>query len=127
MSFEVQTRWQDIDGLGHVNHAAVLNFFEEGRDAFLGKCGLGPVDYVVGRCSVTYLREIKPENRSVSVSCTVERIGRSSFQTSEQIFDGDGRLAVEASFGLVMWDQTKSSPRPITDEERSAMNQQGGE
>lgn len=35
----VQVRWQDLDGLGHVNHAVVLTYLEEGRDAFLEACG----------------------------------------------------------------------------------------
>lgn len=121
MTYRVQTRWQDFDGLGHVHHAAVLHYFEEGRDEFLRACGLGPADYVVGRCSVTYRKEIRPESRSVPVQCRVETIGRSSFQTLETILDPAGEVAVEASFGLVMWDTDTSAPRAITDEERAAM------
>lgn len=121
MTYEVQTRWQDFDGLGHVHHAAVLHYFEEGRDEFLRSCGITPSEYVVGRCSVTYRKEIRPESRSVPVHCTVDEVGRSSFQTSETILDPAGGVAVEASFGLVMWDSEKSAPRTITDRERAAM------
>jgi len=121
MSHEIQTRWQDIDGLGHVNHAAILNFFEEGRDFFLRSCGLGPTDYVVGRCSVTYRREIKPESRTVAVDCEVVQVGNSSFRTEEKIFGPDGELAAEGSFGLVMWDRATGRPRPVTETERNAM------
>lgn len=121
MIHEVQTRWQDFDGLGHVHHAAVLHYLEEGRDEFLRRCEVGPTEYVVGRCTVTYLREIRPETRSVPVECTVVEVGRSSFRTHERIFDPNGEVAVEAEFGLVMWDSATSSSRPISDEERNAM------
>ncbi|MCB0858430.1 MAG: acyl-CoA thioesterase [Solirubrobacterales bacterium] len=115
-------RWQDIDGLGHVNHAEVLNYFEEGRDAFLEKCGVGPADYVVGRCEVTFIKEIKLESKIVSVDCVVSEIGNSSFRTREEIFNDQGELLVEASFGLVMWDRETSGPRPISELERNAMS-----
>lgn len=115
-------RWQDIDGLGHVNHAAVLNYFEEGRDAFLDSCGVGPADYVVGRCEVTFLKEIRLESRVVSVGCEVSEIGNSSFRTREEIFNDKDELVVEARFGLVMWDREASGPRPISDLERAAMS-----
>lgn len=121
MTYEVQTRWQDFDGLGHVHHAAVLHYFEEGRDEFLRDCGLEPSDYVVGRCSVDYLSEIRPQTRLVPVECNVEEVGRSSFRTTEKIFDATGEVAVEATFGLVMWDSDASAPRAITDRERAAM------
>lgn len=115
-------RWQDIDGLGHVNHAAVLNYFEEGRDAFLEHCGVGPAEYVVGRCSVTFLREIKLDSKVVSVGCEVTGIGNTSFQTREEIFNDRGEKVAEADFGLVMWDSETSGPRPITDRERTAFS-----
>ena len=121
MRHQVQMRWQDIDGLGHVNHAAVLNYFEEGRDAFLDRCGVGPADYVVGRCEVTFLKEIPLESRMVTVACEVSEIGNSSFRTREEIFNENDELVVEASFGLVMWDRETSSARPISGPERVAM------
>lgn len=115
-------RWHDIDGLGHVNHAAVLNYFEEGRDAFLDSCGVGPADYVVGSCEVKFLKEIKLESRVVLVGCAVSEIGNSSFRTREEIFNDSGDLLVEARFGLVMWDREASGPRPITEIERTALS-----
>ena len=53
-------RWGDIDGLGHVDHTVVLSYLEEGRDALLGEHGIRRDEYVVGRCSVNFQREIDP-------------------------------------------------------------------
>jgi acyl-CoA thioester hydrolase len=118
---EVQTRWGDIDALGHVGHTAVLVLLEQGRDAFLATRGIRPDQYVVGRCSVTFNQEIDAERRSVTVECGISELGRSSVTTSERILDAGGGVAVEAEFGLVLWDPDKRGSRPITDEERVAL------
>lgn len=120
----VPMRWNDIDGLGHVGHTVVLTYLEEGRDAFLRSLGVGRFEYVVGRCTITYLKEIKLEWSEVAVRCRVRRLGRSSIDTFEQILDGDGEAAVEAEFGLVLWDPGSSSSRPITETERIAFGRE---
>jgi acyl-CoA thioesterase FadM len=51
----------------------------------------------------------------------VQELGNSSFTTSERIIDGQGEVAVEAEFGLVMWDPDRPGSRPITRRERSAL------
>ena len=80
----VQVRWRDLDGLGHVNHTVVLTYLEEGRDAWLEAHGIRRDEYVVGRCSVDFRREIDPAFRAVTVQCGVRELGRSSLTTSEQ-------------------------------------------
>ena len=60
----MQMRWRDLDGLGHVNHAVVLTYLEEGRDAFLKRHGIRRDEYVVGRCSVNFHDEIDPGLRA---------------------------------------------------------------
>lgn len=120
-SHRVQVRWRDLDGLGHVNHTVVLTYLEEGRDTFLEGCGINRDEYVVGRCSVTFLAEIDPSFKEVTVSCAVSEIGRSSLRTSERILGADGEAAVEAEFGLVLWDAAARRSRPITEAERAAL------
>ncbi len=123
----MKMRWRDIDGLGHVNHTVVLTYLEEGRDAFLESRGIHRDKYVVGRCSVTYLREIKLASATVTVQCVVERLGISSITTTERVFDSVGEAVVEAEFGLVMWDSRVRHSRPITDKERTALTRPEGE
>ena len=118
---EVQTRWEDLDALGHVGHTAVLVLLEQGRDAFLRERGIARDEYVVGRCSVEFNREIDPSERAVTVECGVRELGTSSVTTSERILGADGGVAVEAEFGLVLWDPQQRESRPITDTEREAL------
>ena len=118
----VQMRWRDIDPLGHVNHNVALTYLEEGRDAFLRELGIGRDNYVVGRCSLTFAHEIRPEFGSVTVECEVAELGRSSVTTRERIVDPDGNVVVEGTFGLVLWDPEAGGARPIGDAERAALS-----
>jgi acyl-CoA thioester hydrolase len=120
---EVQMRWQDLDGLGHVNHTVALTYLEEGRDAWLADHGIGREQYVVGRCTVEFRREIDPNWGSVTVRCDLRDLGRSSLVTSERILDAAGDVVVEAEFGLVLWDPRQRGSRPISDEERAALEE----
>jgi acyl-CoA thioester hydrolase len=118
----VQMRWRDIDPLGHVNHNVALTYLEEGRDAFLLERGISRDNYVVGRCSVSFVGEIQPEFRTVTVQCGVSALGRSSITTDERVLDPEGNVVVEAEFGLVLWDPALRETRPISDEERAALS-----
>jgi acyl-CoA thioester hydrolase len=118
---QVQMRWRDLDGLGHVNHTVVLTYLEEGRDAWLARHGVSRDEYVVGRCSVTFQREIDPAHGAVLVECALRRLGRSTVATSERILGADGEVAVEAEFDLVLWDPDRRASRPISDAERAAL------
>ncbi|MGH2992889.1 MAG: acyl-CoA thioesterase [Solirubrobacterales bacterium] len=122
---EVQMRWRDLDGLGHVNHTVVLTYLEEGRDAFLKAHGIRRDEYVVGRCSVSFRGEIDPGFEAVTVQCAVRELGRSSVTTTERIVDRSGEVVVEAEFGLVLWDPAQRGSRPITDEERASLARSG--
>jgi acyl-CoA thioester hydrolase len=121
----VQMRWRDLDGLGHVNHTVVLTYLEEGRDAFLKRCGIPRDEYVVGRCTVEFKGEIDPAFEAVTVECAVSELGNKSVTTSERIVDGAGEAVVEARFGLVLWDPDRRASRAITDQERAALGGSG--
>ena len=119
----VQVRWRDLDALGHVNHVVVLTYLEEGRDAWFEARGIRRDEYVVGRCTVTFRREIDPAVKAVTVHCSVGELGRSSLTTHERIVDADGETVVEAQFELVLWDRDQRGSRPITEAERASLQE----
>jgi acyl-CoA thioesterase FadM len=118
----VQMRWRDLDGLGHVSHNVALVYLEEGRDAFLEAHGISRRDYVVGRCEVTFHQEVLAEMGEVVAGCETAAVGGSSVTTRERICDPDGRLLIEAEFGLVLWDAERRRSRPVTDAERASLS-----
>lgn len=117
---EVPLRWGDFDALGHVNHVAVLGLLETGRDAWLRTLGIAREGYVVGRCTVSFEREIAAHVDAVAVTCVATDLRRSSLTTSERLYGDDGTLLVEGSFDLVLWDPERRRSRPISDDERAA-------
>jgi YbgC/YbaW family acyl-CoA thioester hydrolase len=119
----VAVRWQDIDGLGHANHVMFLTYLEEGRDAWLRGHGIERHEYVVGRCTVHYRREILPEVETVRVRTAVAEVGRSSLTTSQLMLDEDGNVLAEAEFALVLWDPRERRSRPLSDEERQSLEE----
>jgi acyl-CoA thioester hydrolase len=121
-AYRVQMRWSDIDALGHVNHALAFSYFEEGRDAFLAERGIRRDEYVVGRCSVSWIAEIMPGDDAVIVETSVSALGVSSVTTSERILDARGNVVVEGEFGLVLWDPDLREARAITETEREALS-----
>ena len=121
MRHRVQTRWSDFDGLGHVNHPVVLTYLEAGRDAFLRRHGISPDQYVVGRCTVSFVAEIDPEADGVNVECEVREIGTKSITTSERISSDAAEVLVEAEFVIVLWDPAARETRAVTDAERESL------
>lgn len=117
----VQMRWRDLDGLGHVNHTVVLTYLEEGRDALFARHGIPRDEYVVGRCTVSYRREIDPAQGEVTVQCAVRELGRSSLTTVERVLGADGDVVAEGEFDLVLWDPAQRGSRPLTDRERASL------
>jgi acyl-CoA thioester hydrolase len=123
----IQIRWRDMDAYGHVNNAVYLNYLEEARDAFVQKV-LGLVtntwDFVLARVAIDYRAELTQDDGEVLVSCRLDSIGRASFQTREQVAKLDGTLSAEAQSIVVARDPSSGTSRPLTDEERAALERE---
>jgi AcrR family transcriptional regulator/acyl-CoA thioesterase FadM len=90
----IEIRARDLDAAGHVDPAVLFTFLEEARAAWLGP---RLPDAVVTHVSVGYLR---PLGRApVTVSCTLDAVGRATFRTRETVAD-DAGAAVEAATTL---------------------------
>ncbi len=120
----LRIRWRDMDGYGHVNNAVYLTYLEECRDAWVQEV-LGPVtdtwDFVLARVAIDYREELTQDDGEIVVTCRLERIGRSSITTREEIRKRDGMLAAEASSVIVPRDPSTGRSRPLRDEERAAL------
>jgi acyl-CoA thioester hydrolase len=118
---EVNVRWRDVDGLGHVNHAVFLTYLEEGRDAFFVRTFGGEPDYVVARLEVDLRAEVRYPDRRVTVRLSVERLGTTSLTTRETILTPGGEVAAEARVVTVRWDRRARKPVPFSETERAQL------
>jgi acyl-CoA thioester hydrolase len=119
----IPIRWRDVDAYGHVNNAVFLNYLEEARDRLVDSLfGDRAWDFVVARVAIDYRSELNQDDREAVVRCRVTGFGTSSVRTAEQVLAPDGRLSAEAESVVVARDPESGRSRPLTDEERTALD-----
>jgi len=120
---QVEIRWRDVDAYLHVNNAVYATYLEECRDEWvertLGEAG-DPWDFVLARVAIDFRRELRLEDETVVVSCSLDRIGTSSLTLREQIRTREGELSAESEAVLVARDRESGRSRPLTEPERDA-------
>jgi len=120
----IEIRWRDLDAYGHVNNAVYLTYLEEARDAWVHQV-LGKVtdtwDFVLARVAIDYRRELVQDDATVLVRCGLGSIGRGSIRTREEIVKLDGTVSAVAESVIVPRDPSDGRSRPLTHEERSAL------
>ena len=123
----IRIRWRDIDAYGHVNNAVYLTYLEEARDAFVQKV-LGPTtntwDFVLARVAIDYRAELTQDDAEVLVRCRLYSIGRASLRTREEVAKLDGTVSAEAQSVVVARDPSTGKSRPLTGEERAALERE---
>ena len=123
----IKIRWRDMDAYGHVNNGVYLNFLEEARDRWVQET-LGTVadtwDFVLARVAIDFRHELKQDDGEVLVRVELSAIGRSSLRTREEIRTVGGTLAAEAESVVVPRDPTTGRSRPLTHDERVALERE---
>lgn len=117
----VQTRFDDLDILGHVNNAATVVILQEARVDFNRQAGLirrgAEIRMMAAGLVVEFAGELH-HPVPVEVFTGVARIGRSSF-TLAQVVRQEGKAAVYAEATLVFTDS--NGPMPIPDAVRASL------
>ncbi len=96
-SFEMQTRFADLDKVGHVNHVNLLAFFQEGRNRCIYAFDLlsaAPSNIVVAALNVEYASDLYHPD-PITIYTGLLDIGRSSFRVG-QIACQNGRIGAYA-------------------------------
>lgn len=84
--FEISTRFGDMDPAKHVNNVAVAQLYEEGRVRFhRERAEDDPMTVVVAQIAIHYLGEVHYP-APVQIGVAAAHIGRSSFTTSQALF-----------------------------------------
>ena len=118
-------RWRDMDAYGHVNNATYLTYLEECRDAWVQEVVGGVADpwhFVLAHVEIDFRAELTQGDGEVLVRCGLERYGRSSIRTREDIRKVDGSPSADAASVIVPRDPDTGRSRALTDEERRALD-----
>jgi acyl-CoA thioester hydrolase len=108
-------RWDDLDAMGHVNHAKYLTFAQEARFAMLGV-----FEMVVARAEADYKAPIAEGDIYVDVSIWVESMGTSSFILAYEIVNNGLLCARIKTVQVCVTEDTKSS-KPLSDNKREIL------
>jgi acyl-CoA thioesterase FadM len=79
---------------------------------------------VVASVTIDYRGALGLADGTAVARCQLQRIGRSSLTTKEQVLAPDGRVATEAEVVIVAWDTVAGSSRPLTEAERGALGRE---
>ena len=120
LTVRVQTRFHDLDPLGHVNHVQYLVFMETARVRYMHDvAGSLRGSVLVARTECDHRHEVPASTRDLDVTVQTERVGRTSFTVLHEIVDA-GRTVAVGRVVLVAVDEQRR-PRPVTDDERALL------
>jgi acyl-CoA thioester hydrolase len=123
-SIDVRVRFSDMDSLGHVNNAAYISYFEEGRVHYFRKLFNLPMDdsstlgLIVLDMHCTY-KSPAFYGEILRVHTKVNWLKNKSFEMAYLVIDTEtGRTVAEGSSVLVAYDYSTRSTMEIADRVR---------
>jgi len=125
MQFElsIQPRFNETDGLGHINNTVIPVWFEAAREPvfaiFNPELDLKHWNLIVAGFSVAFSAPTY-YGKSVDVVTQISRIGSSSFEVFQRAFQG-GVQTAEAKTTLVHYDYAAEKSQPIPADIRSQL------
>lgn len=121
-TYVAQATLRDTDGLGHVNNAVYLTWFEEARTHWvlerLGLGAIGELAFVLAATEIHFRSPVYLHER-VEIRLAPVRAGTKSWDlVYEGRVAGDGRLVVEGRSVQVQYDYAAKTSMPLQGEWR---------
>ncbi len=115
------TRWRDMDALGHLNHAIYLEYMETARVDVYIQLGFSGVrkdmdeSTILGSMDVHYLSQVK-HPASLDVGHRICRVGSKSFDFLAAIFrENEEEPVCSALFKMVAFNYDVNKAIPVPD------------
>lgn len=118
----IQIRFNDVDQMGHVNNAVIMEYLDLGKDAFFSGHGLSPTksDFtvMVVHYDVDFRAQIHYHDR-IHVETEIEKIGNKSVTVLQRVVNTEtNTLCVECRTVMAGYRRSTSSSEVIPDEVR---------
>ena len=122
---DVQMRFRDLDGMGHVNNAVYLSYTELARMQFYlqvaNKKSLDEIDFILAHVDIDFESQAVWGDQ-IQVAVWPKKIGTSSFTLSYEISEKrTRRILARANSVLVSYDYEKKKSKPIPPEFRKLL------
>jgi acyl-CoA thioester hydrolase len=124
VTIELPVQWGDMDALGHVNNVVYLRWFESARIEYFYRSGLwgrreqgiGPI---LARSTIDYRVQLTYPD-SIRASCTVSKLGNTSFTMTTRLRSRkhDRAIVAEGESICVMISYETGAKIPLSDELR---------
>ena len=118
----IQIRFNDIDQMGHVNNAVIMEYLDLGKDAFFSSHGLSPTksDFtvMVVHYDVDFSAQIHYHDR-IHVETEIEKIGNKSVTVLQRVVNTEtNTLCVECHTVMAGYRRSTTSSEVIPPEVR---------
>ena len=118
----IQIRFNDIDQMGHVNNAVIMEYLDLGKDAFFSSHGLSPTksDFtvMVVHYDVDFCAQIHYHDR-IHVETEIEKIGNKSITVLQRVVNTEtNTLCVECRTVMAGYRRSTTSSEVIPPEVR---------
>lgn len=118
----IQIRFNDVDQMGHVNNAVIMEYLDLGKDAFFSAHGLPPTkgDFtvVIVHYDVDFRQQIRYHD-TIQVETAIEKMGNKSLTVVQRIVNVDtGDVSVECHTVMAGYRRSTSRSEVIPDEVR---------
>ncbi len=119
---DIQIRFNDVDQMGHVNNAVIMEYLDLGKDAFFSSHGIPPTkgDFTV--MVVHYDVDFKAQihyHDPIHVTTEIEKIGNKSLTVLQRVVNTEtGVICVECHTVMAGFRRSTSSSEVIPNEVR---------
>lgn len=120
---EIETRWSDLDALGHVNNTRFFTFDESARLDYFGELMRSDTEFwksrglILARIECDFVAQLHHPAK-LKIGFRIARMGRSSMNTLAGMFVDNRLIAVTR--GVVVWfDYTRQKAQPIPEDVRA--------
>lgn len=124
VALDLIVRSTEIDVNGHVNNAKYLEYLEWGREEWYEKVGLSYEGFlklglqtVTVNVTINYRKECR-QGDEITVVTSPEKVGRTSYVLTQEIFNKKGELCADALVTSVTIDESTRQSRPVPEELR---------
>jgi acyl-CoA thioester hydrolase len=109
----IETRWKDMDALGHINNATFLTYLESGRIELVKKWDFKKPPFIQASTKIDYLRQLS-HPATLQIGQKISRVGHKSFDILTGIFVADEEEPVaQAVTTLVAFDYESQKTIPV--------------
>lgn len=115
----LQLRFNDIDVMGHVNNAVIMEFFDLGKASFFKDAGLPPekgdFTLMVVHYEVDFTSQIHASD-SLSVTTEIVKFGTKSATLRQQVLKADGTVCATCNTVMAGYRRSTGSSDVVPEE-----------